>query len=238
MTVGANTGDGGDGSGRDFLNMVRASPAIDALWRNWHRIDLPDCWLVAGCLAQTVWNHRFGLPLDHGISDIDLVYFDPDDLTEATEAARAERIRTEFADLGIWIDVKNEARVHLWYEARFGYPIAPYLSTIDAMDSFPTTATTIGVRSGPSGTSLHATFGLEDLFQGIVRPNKRQITQTIYETKVARWLRHWPDLDIITWDAGCRSSPSTIRAKLSGIGNAMGCTVLAAAVGEISLNAR
>lgn len=179
---------------------VLKNPAVSTVWHGWHHLNLPDCWLVAGCLAQTVWNERFGLPSERGISDLDLVYFDPTDLTEAGEQAHAERIRALFPELGIWIDVKNEARVHLWYEAKFGYKIKPYRSTIDAIDTFPTTATAIGIRPVLRGSEIYTSFGLTDLFNGVVRPNKRQITREIYEAKVSRWLAHWPDLNIVRWD--------------------------------------
>ena len=181
---------------------VLKNPAVNAVWQGWHHLQLPQCWLVAGCLAQTVWNARFGLPGMHGISDIDLIYFDPTDLSLSGEQAHAERIRALFPDLGIWMDVKNEARVHLWYAARFGFQIRPYSSAVDAIDTFPTTATTIGMRPGPHGCEIHATFGLGDLFAGVVRPNKRLITRGIYEAKVAKWRVHWPDLRVVGWDAG------------------------------------
>lgn len=187
---------------RDLLDMVLGNPVIRAVWQGWHLLDLPECWLVAGCLAQTVWNHRFGLPPGNGISDIDLVYFDPDDLSEAKEQRHAKRVRSAFPDLGCWMDVKNEARVHLWYEARFGYPITPYRSVIDAIDSFPTTATTIGIRPTTGGAELYATFGLGDVLAGVVRPNKRLITRAIYEAKATRWSAHWPGLEIVPWEAG------------------------------------
>jgi uncharacterized protein len=110
----------------DLLRLVLAhSPIVATIVDRWPRIDLPDCWLVAGCLAQTVWNDAFGLPATHGISDIDLVYFDGQDLSAETEAGHAALIRTLFADLGLWIDVKNEARVHLWYAEKFGNALAP-----------------------------------------------------------------------------------------------------------------
>ena len=183
------------------LDIVLGNPALRAVWDDWALVDLPACWLVAGCVAQTVWNHRFGLPALNGISDLDLVYFDAEDLTQAAEQSHAERIRRAFPDLGVWLDVKNEARVHLWYEARFGYPILPYQSVTDAIASFPTTATAIGVRPGSGGAELYATFGLQDLVHGVVRPNKRQITRDIYAAKVAKWGARWPGLDIVAWDA-------------------------------------
>jgi uncharacterized protein len=67
----------------DLLRPILArSPIVTTVVDRWSDIRLPDCWLVAGFLAQTVWNDAFGLPATHGISDIDLVYFDGGDLSE------------------------------------------------------------------------------------------------------------------------------------------------------------
>jgi uncharacterized protein len=179
--------------------ILARSPIVATVVDRWSQIALPDCWLVAGCLAQTVWNDAFGLPATHGISDIDLVYFDGNDLAEETEAGHATRVRALFADLGLWIDVKNEARVHLWYAEKFGNVLAPYTSTEDAITTFPTTATAIGVQPRPDGLYVFAPYGLSDLLGLIVRPNKKQITQAIYDAKVKKWQARWPGLRVVTW---------------------------------------
>lgn len=183
-----------------FTRCALMNSSLTTVWRAWESLKLPDCWLVAGCLAQTVWNSRSGLLPDHGISDLDLVYFDHEDTSAATEREHAERIRQMFSQLPVWIDVTNEARVHLWYEAKFGKRIAPYTSVIDAIDSFPTTATTIGIRPSAGGAEIYATFGLSDLFAGIVRANKRLTTRDVYEAKASKWRARWPDLTVISWD--------------------------------------
>ncbi|HLM13344.1 MAG TPA: nucleotidyltransferase family protein [Reyranella sp.] len=184
----------------DLLRLVLArSPIVATIVDRWTQIGLPDCWLVAGCLAQTVWNDSFGLPATHGISDIDLVYFDGEDLSAETEAGHAARLRTLFADLGLWIDVKNEARVHLWYIEKFGNVLAPYVSTEDAITTFPTTATAVGVQPRADGLHVFAPYGLSDLLGLIVRPNKKQITQAIYDAKVKKWRARWPDLRVVGW---------------------------------------
>jgi hypothetical protein len=108
-------------------------------------------------------------------------------------------VRRLFPTLSARLDTKNEARVHLWYTAKFGYAITPYISTMHAITTFPTTATAVGVRPTPAGFSVTAPFGLSDLFGLIVRPNKVQITRTIYETKLARWRSLWPHLAIVDW---------------------------------------
>lgn len=54
------------------------------LWEMLRRFDvvgLPDGWIVAGCIAQTVWNLACGRPAGSGIKDVDLVYFDPTELS-------------------------------------------------------------------------------------------------------------------------------------------------------------
>jgi hypothetical protein len=180
-------------------SILSRSPLVAAIVDRWPAIGLPDCWLVAGCLAQTVWNDASGLPPTHGISDIDLVYFEAGDLSQEAEADHAARIRGLFADLGLWIDVKNEARVHLWYAEKFGDALPPYVSTEDAITTFPTTATAVGVQPRADGLHVFAPYGLSDLLGLIVRPNKKQITQAIYDAKVKKWRACWPDLRIVAW---------------------------------------
>lgn len=86
---------------------IQESPLLAPVIQNWGRIQLRDCWLVAGSIAQTVWNNRYGLPYDFGISDVDLIYFDPDDLSAGAEQEHAERIKRCFEGLPVWFDVKT-----------------------------------------------------------------------------------------------------------------------------------
>ncbi|ARM87487.1 hypothetical protein RHEC894_CH01148 [Rhizobium sp. CIAT894] len=180
--------------------IISKSPLLRTVLDRWDRIALPDVRLVAGALAQTVWNHAFGFAHDHGINDIDIVYFDDNDLSESTEADHSARIRGLFRDLPVWIDVKNQARVHVWYKEKFGYSIAPYTSTQDAITTFPTTAAAVGIRPVGNELDLCAPYGLSDLLAPLVRANKKQITREVYEKKIARWSTLWPDLEIIAWD--------------------------------------
>jgi hypothetical protein len=189
-----------DESQQRALAIWRRSPLIGAVLDRWARLDLPDAWLVAGALAQTVWNDAFGHAPTHGIADVDIVYFDAADLSEEAEARHAQRVADLFADIPVRFDVKNQARVHLWYAAKFGFEIAPYRSAQHAIDTFPTTATSIGLQLNGATPRMHAFFGLDDMFGLIVRANKTLITQRIYEAKVQRWLLFWPKLNVIAWD--------------------------------------
>ena len=163
-------------------------------------LGLPNWYLGAGAVAQTVWNGLHGFPFDTGIEDVDLVYFDPD-TSYAAEDVFIQRGKHLLGSLAVEAEIRNEARVHLWYEQKFGQRIKPYKSTEDAINTWPTTATAIGVRRDPSGEFIvYAPYGLNDLLGMIVRPNKGQITRDIYERKARRWHAIWPGLQVVPWD--------------------------------------
>ncbi|WP_353094627.1 nucleotidyltransferase family protein [Tissierella praeacuta] len=160
-----------------------------------------DYYIGAGCITQTVWNYLSDNPLEYGIKDIDFVYFD-DNLDFESENRIILKVKELCSDLKIEVDVKNQARVHLWYKNHFGYNIEPYKSLESALNTWPTTATSIGVRRGKDNKlKVYAPFGLNDLFGKIVRANKSQINKQIYEDKVSSWLKKWPDLKIIPWES-------------------------------------
>ena len=103
--------------------------------------------------------------------------------------------------MGAYIPLRNDyrLRVHCWYEARFGRALAPYASAPDAIATYPTTATCLGVRPGAEGLEVCAPFGLADLMSGIVRPNKVLVTVAVYTAKAARWQAAWPRLRVMPW---------------------------------------
>ena len=194
-----------DGLNKDISTQINMLENIIMLNSNLKKIlikskelKITDYYIGAGCIAQTVWNFLSDNPIDYGISDIDFVYFDLN-LEESTENLMAQRVNTLFSDIKIPIDVKNEARVHLWYENHFGYKIEPYNSLEESINSWPTTATSIGLRIEEDRLKVYAPFGLNDLFGGIVRANKVQITEEIYNNKVNKWHNKWPNLTIIPW---------------------------------------
>ena len=179
---------------------LRQNKWLKEILERFEEIVLPDSWLVAGCIAQTIWNLGCGQPAELGIKDVDLIYFDEQDLSFEAEVGHETRLHGLFRHLPIKLDIKNEARVHLWYEERFGYPAKPYLSSGDAIATFPTTATAVGVRWIRGKLECCAPFGLDDLFGLVVKPNKRQITRAIYEAKVDRWRSIWPRLTFLSWE--------------------------------------
>jgi hypothetical protein len=185
----------------ELLTVVAASPLLSAALERLDGCEVPDWFLGAGAVAQTVWNALFGFPDGHGIRDLDIVYFDPDLPADAEHEVRRE-VCARLAGLGVDVDVKNQARVHLWYPESFGSRIRPYASMQDAMSTWPTTATAIGIRADAGAVSGLAVFGWSDVLEGVVRANRIQVPRSVFEEKSARWAGLWPGLDVRPWDEG------------------------------------
>ncbi|MBC6448348.1 nucleotidyltransferase family protein [Actinokineospora sp. HBU206404] len=163
------------------------------------RLDLPGWYVTAGAVFQTVWNTVTGRPATFGIKDYDLFYFDPADLSWEAEDQVIQRSRPLFEEVTAQVEIRNEARVHLWYEAKFGVACAPYAGTEDAIDSFAATTCCIGIRLDGSRWRVYAPHGLADVFNMVVRPNPVLAPREVYEDKSRRWRQEWPELTVLPW---------------------------------------
>ncbi|MCK4265374.1 nucleotidyltransferase family protein [Candidatus Babeliales bacterium] len=164
------------------------------IYNRYDEINLPNWYLGAGCIAQTIWNVFSGFAPNVNIKDVDIAYFDSSDLSKKSEELKEKEIQKKFKSLPIKFDVKNQARVHLWYKDCFGYDIQPYSSVENAINTWPTTATSLGMKKENDNFVLYSPHGLSDLLDMVVRPNKAQITK-----EIQRWKECWPKLKIVSW---------------------------------------
>jgi len=148
--------------------------------------------LVAGCLFQTVWNVLSGQPRESKIKDYDFFYFDPADLSEAAENAVQRHVETVVAELGITLEVANQARVHLWYKAHFGHPYAALSTAREGIDRFLIPGTCVGINPD----EVYAPNGLELLYKGTLKPNPLTPHTNLSAQKAASYQQRWPWLSI------------------------------------------
>lgn len=182
---------------KQLHNILHASPLFQILFAQADEIDLPNWYVAGGCVTQSIWNSLLGLDPLHGLKDVDLVYFHSNESKTAEENVQ-KKIKSLFKNLPIPIDVINEARVHEWYPKKFGYKIPAYQSTEDGISCW-LPAFSIGVRPENSNLKITASFGLTDAFEMIVRPNKRQITEDIFNKMVSRLKKDWPTIHFLPW---------------------------------------
>ena len=151
----------------NFVRILRTNPCITTILDRAPQLGLSEWYLTAGAVFQTAWNHLDGRDPQSGINDYDVI----------------RKAGALFDDLDVRVEVRNEARVHLWYE-----------------DHFASTTCCYGIRRTPSGDDeIYAPHGFADLFDMILRPNPVLAPREVYESKAARWQREWPRLTVVPW---------------------------------------
>ena len=184
----------------EFLAAALRNPVDEAIVEELFRLALPDAWIVAGCLAQSVWNGLTNRAVDHGINDYDVFYFDPDTSWQAEDAV-IRQVQGRLAKFGAKVEVRNQARVHLWYPEKHGLPYPPLACSTDGIDRFLTRNTRVGIRRTRDGYDVYAPDGFDDLANMIVRPNPGpNFSAANYEAKAERWKKLWPEITVLPAD--------------------------------------
>jgi uncharacterized protein len=160
-------------------------------------VDPPDWIIGAGAVRTAVWDQLHGHEDPTSVDDIDLVFFDPSDLSEGRDRQVEALLKAVLPDAP-W-DAKNQAAVHLWYPRKFGYAVEPLRSSADAVATWPETATAIGLRlTHDEQLRVCAPCGLDDLLGLVHRRNPRRVSVEEYERRLSttRITARWPHVTI------------------------------------------
>lgn len=167
--------------------ILRATPVIDVL-PHLSNLGLVDCWLAGGAVRNPVWTARFQADLK--IKDYDIVFYDLNG-DRAQEQAAKDKLQAAFPDCQF--DVKNHASFCRWRHN--DAHTEPHKSVTDGVSKWLHTATAVGVRLSPSGTfEWLAPHGIDDLWNGIIRPTPAQVANPASAAKADEFLRSCPAL--------------------------------------------
>jgi len=181
-----------------LLEIVQASPVLMRTLHLARDMALPDWWLVSGAIYGQVWNALTDRPEMHGVKDIDLFYFDPD-TSYAAEDRQIRRAAALFPPAPP-AELRNQARVPLWYPAHFGRPYPAIQTSAEAIDLFACTTHCVGLRlEADDSLTLYAPYGLEPIFAFRLEPNLKLDNRVTHAAKAERQQRHWPELTVIPW---------------------------------------
>ncbi|MGE0117392.1 MAG: nucleotidyltransferase family protein [Dongiaceae bacterium] len=154
---------------------------------------LPDWAVGAGFIRSAVWDALHGYRDRTLLPDVDVLYFDRDDMSCRREAAIEEALTKAMADVP-W-SVRNQARMHL----RNGDP--PYTDTADALRFWLETPTAVAIRIDDAGSpSLLAPFGTGDLTGIVCCPTPRgreKLMQYRQRIRGKNWPARWPRVRIL-----------------------------------------
>ncbi|CAM2778882.1 nucleotidyltransferase family protein [Pseudomonas fluorescens] len=179
---------------KTLLEIAMANPINAEITARLPALGVDQCMLTAGCLFQAVWNHQSNRPVAQDVKDYDVFYFDTDLSYEAEDRVirAAERL---FEDLGVNVEVKNQARVHLWYGERFGRPYPQLHTAKQGVDRYLVAGTCIGLEIATG--EVYAPHGLADVEQGVLRINPRHPEPELFEQKARSYQARWPWLKIV-----------------------------------------
>lgn len=194
MTPASGEGD----RGAKLVGILRADPVLMQVLTTVRSLNLPDWRLFSGAVYQAVWNAQTGRPVGYGVKDYDIGYFDPDTSWDAEDvfirraaAALDEPLRSQ-------VEVRNQARVHLWFPDHFNEPYDALTHTDEALGRFVAPTFAVGVRlEADDRLTVAAPFGLADVFDMVIRPNPDRPRASGWDKVIASARTRWPELTVV-----------------------------------------
>jgi|SRR5471030_267904 len=155
------------------------------------QLALPDWCLAAGFVRNLVWDRLHDFSQSSPLNDIDVIYFDAQDISVQSEKEAEQRLST-LAELP-W-SVKNQAKMHLLHDH------APYSSSSESMSYWVETETVIGATLNHLGqVELVAPLGSAALFEFSITANPRHGDPNVMleRARSKGWLTQWPKLSVV-----------------------------------------
>lgn len=174
-----------------IIDLIKRDPirvtALNCVWQ----LKLPQCYIAAGFVRNLVWDALHQVEVATPLNDVDVIYFDPDEVSPKAFLQYEAQLRQCLPQLN-W-QVRNQAIMH----TRNGD--VPYQSAIDAMRYWPEKETAVAVRQvDDSEYECVAAFGVQSLLNYCVTHNPKR-SRDIFEHRVnaKQWLSKWPRLRVV-----------------------------------------
>ena len=186
----------------EMINILSQNLELMDILNYIHELKLPNFYIAAGSIFQTVWNFYDNKELNYGIKDIDVIYFNKNNITLEKDLEYYDLISKFCKEKGykIEVDVSNEARMHIWIKEKYNIDIEPYTSSEDAIDKWIATVHAIGLTKKNKKLEIYAPYGLSDIYSKTVRPIKHDNnSKEMYDKKASDWNERFDNLNIIEW---------------------------------------
>lgn len=173
------------------IETIAISDAAMKTLQTVRQLKLPDWAIGAGFVRNAVWDRLHGYDKPTPLSDIDVLFFDRENVDRKYEMDIEDALHALLSDRP-W-SVRNQARMHLRNNDH------EYQNTLDAISYWLEIPTCVAVRLEPDDTlCVLAPFGLEDLMNLQVRPTRmglRKHDQYLARIQEKNWSVKWPNLE-------------------------------------------
>lgn len=178
---------------QQLISIVRNEDWLMEALRAVRSLQLPDWYIAAGAIRNTVWNKLHGYPGRNGQNDVDVVYFDDADIDGYREKTSEITLLKQNPSLK-W-EVVNQAR------RQFLSNRPQVHSSEESIAYWSETPTCVGARLEDDDLiSVCAPHGLDDLMNLVVRPIPQPYQDLdLYRQRVENkaWEKTWPKLHIV-----------------------------------------
>jgi len=180
-------------SQQELSTIIEQDEWMISVLRAAEELGLNDWWIGAGFLRNKVWDYIEGND-SKPTRDVDLVYFNSEDVTPETDWAYDKKMKLEHS-YAEW-EIRNQARMHYVNNSR------PFVSTEDGISHWVETATCVAVKLEDGVLRYLFCYGTDDLFGLIARPipffNNDEMIKTFYgRIEKKQWKQKWANLKII-----------------------------------------
>ena len=180
-------------------DIICKNDKVTKILKRLEELNLPEHYISGPSVLELAWNYLDNKDLMYGIDVIDFVYCDKENTTDKGEEEIKSLLKKEFDYLGIEFNVVNVARTYFEDKKKMDIDSCE-LNLKEAINLYPVIAKAIGIRSKNGEIEIYAPYGLDDVFNKILRPNKAVEDSDKYYNCVNNLIAKWTDLVIIPWD--------------------------------------
>ena len=187
---------------KEFIKILKYNKDLMTILDYIEKLKLPNFYIASGAVFQTIWNYLDNRPINYGIRDIDIIYYDSNNLSKEYEEKLESKIEKYFKDNNInyKFDIHNEARMHLWKKENENKDVDQYKNSEDAIIQWIATVQAIGITKNNNEIKVYAPFGLSDIYGKAIRPIKHKAnSKELYEKKIDSWSKRFDNLTIVDW---------------------------------------
>jgi hypothetical protein len=184
-----------------YEHHLRSLLSADVLWMQALRLlrdlQIPNAAIGAGAIRNWIWDLAHQRTPSLRSADIDVVYFDEQDLDAAQELKWQAQLQREMPEF-TW-EVVNQACVHRWMNANNKTDLAVFQSVEQGIASWPETATCVAVYlDADEHIQIIAPYGLVDLFELKLRPNLSRVSIEVFQKRVSEkcFIQRWEKLKL------------------------------------------
>lgn len=185
-----------------FLEILEKNKELMEMLDYISTLNLPNFYIAAGSVFQTIWNFYDNNDLNSKIKDIDVIYYNNEDLSVEKDLEYYNIINDYVKSKGFnyEVDVSNEARMHLWKSERENKKIEPYKNSEDAISKWIVTVHAIGITKENNKIKVYAPYGLSDIFSKTIRPIRhKDNSKELYDKKTSSFIKRFHNLTVIEW---------------------------------------